>query len=79
MPVVIVKPEVRFNDARCLPIHVKRFEDIICHHFGYVFKPEEMVWKLKWEMPWEKTTVTRLLDQKREECEVPEEIREWLK
>ena len=79
MPVVIVKPHVRFNDARCVPVYVKRFEDVMCHHFGYVFKPEEMAWKLKWEMPWEKTTVIRLLDQKREECEIPEEIKEWLK
>lgn len=76
--IVIVKPTVRFYEVRCFAGKIKNF-DVSMHHFGYVYQPEAIAWKLDWERHWEQGSTKHLLGQVQQDCEVPAEIQEWLK
>jgi hypothetical protein len=52
-PPVICRPnKIKFYETRCFNGVSKRLpEDIRMHHLGYMFTPEDMVWKYAWEKP----------------------------
>lgn len=72
--IVIVRPSVRFYEVRCYAGNIKSFEDVFMHHFGYVYQPEALMWKMDWEKKWEQGNVKHLLGQVHQPCQVPTEI-----
>jgi hypothetical protein len=77
-PIVAVKPYAKFHDVRCSSCRHKVMSDIYIHHFGYVYTPEELTWKLDWEKPWEHSSVIDILSHVPQRYEMPEEIKEML-
>ena len=77
-PIVIIKPDKMFYEVRCYSGNIRSVDDVYMHHFGYVYSPEEIGWKVDWEKPWEHDSVVTLLGKVPLPCEIPQEIKEML-
>lgn len=75
--VVIVRPDMRFYDVRCLSGAIESI-DVFIHHFGYVYDGDEIAWKIDWEKPWEHNSVLNILGKVPLQTEIPDEIMGYL-
>lgn len=78
-PIVLIKPDKRFYDVRCYSGNIRSVDDVYLHHFGYVYSPEEITWKVDWEKPWEHDSVITLLGKVPLACEIPTEIEDLIR
>lgn len=75
-PVVVIKPEVRFDGNRSVAYgDGVMADDIYLHHFGYCMNPEEMLWKLK-NIWYEKDSFLEIVSQSPTEIPKPKELLE---
>jgi len=76
-PIIAVHPDTRFYEVRCAGGSNKQ-SDVFVHHFGYVYKDEDLDWKLSWERKWEGDNINNIICQLPQRYEMPEEIRNML-
>jgi len=76
-PAMIVKPTTRFPIGRTVEYGNGLYFDKYVHHFGYALDKENIEWKRSWYNAPPKE-ITRIMKQKKYDCEIPEEIMKLL-
>jgi len=76
-PAMIVKPTTRFPIGRTVEYGNGLYFDKYVHHFGYALDKENIEWKRSWYNAPPKE-ITRIMEQKKYDCKIPEEIMKLL-